>query len=111
MSGLTADEAAYAMGFAGLSLDYDADQAARIVKGTDPVAGALLDEGSHVTPIFEDTEEPAQTQETKPQPETEPETDTSTAPVASSMSLQAASEAMVAMFIPMASPVSKENLR
>lgn len=78
VSGLTADEAAYAMGFAGLSLDYDADQAGRIVARTDPVAGALLDEGSHVTPIFEDTEEPAQTQETKPQPETEPETDTNT---------------------------------
>ena len=40
-----------------------------------------------------------------------PDTDTMTAPVASSMTLQAASDAMVAMFIPMASPVSKENLR
>ena len=40
-----------------------------------------------------------------------PETDTRTAPVIFSMSLQTASEAIVAMFMPMASPVENENLR
>ena len=40
-----------------------------------------------------------------------PDTDTMTASVASSITLHAASEAMVAMFMPMASPVSKLNLR
>ena len=40
-----------------------------------------------------------------------PETDIMTAPVSFSMMRQTASEAMVAMFIPMASPVSKANLR
>ncbi len=40
-----------------------------------------------------------------------PETETISAPVFSAISLHTASDAMVAMFIPMASPVSKENLR
>jgi len=40
-----------------------------------------------------------------------PETETMTAPVSFSRSLQTASDAMVAMFMPMASPVSKRNLR
>ena len=40
-----------------------------------------------------------------------PETDIMTAPVSLSRSLQIASVAMVAMFIPMASPVSYRHLR
>ncbi|MBR3317715.1 MAG: PASTA domain-containing protein [Atopobiaceae bacterium] len=59
VSGLSASDANVVMQTAGLALDYDDGQADWIVDNTDPVAGALVDEGTHVTAVFKEDAAPS----------------------------------------------------
>ena len=59
VSGLSASDADVVMRSAGVLLDYDDGQADWVVDKTEPVAGALVDEGSHVTAVFREDAEPS----------------------------------------------------
>lgn len=64
VEGMTAEDAAYTMRQVDLYLSYDEDRPEDILDGTDPVAGALVEEGSTVEAIYH--EEPT------PDPDPEP---------------------------------------
>lgn len=51
VSGMTVTDAGAQMNLAGLVLDHDGMESDQVLDGTDPVAGALVDEGTHVQAI------------------------------------------------------------
>ncbi len=76
VSGMSADDASAKMESVGLVLDYDHNRGSDELEGTDPVAGALVDEGETVVAVFRDNtpvqSEPEQQPEQQPEPEQKP---------------------------------------
>lgn len=63
VSGKSATDAASVMNGSGLTLKYDPNRPDDILSGTDPVAGALVDEGTEIEAIYQSNPDPVTPQE------------------------------------------------